>query len=307
MRTVYQHLADAAHDDTRERAASVFLDLRDKLRSGFRRDVQAVHPVPVDDERVALTDGQEALLGAIETDIIPRLLLVHRGGRPDAVPQQRSGLEAEDRSSFLETVMTQSAASTRHFVDRLLERGMTHEVIFLDLLTWSARRLGELWEEDQCNFAEVTIGLCRLHQVLRELSLYECGDLRPASDAPRVLLATACGDQHVFGVVMVAEFFRRDGWRVWSEPGASRDQLARLLADEAFDLLGISAACTAVADEVGAEIGALRKASRNRDLKVMVGGRLFADTPELMNRIDADGSAFDASTAPSTGNELLSR
>ncbi len=305
MKNVYQGYSEPGHSmKLREQALSPLLDLGDRLRArscdlGNRDAVEPPLRLPA--------EGTAALLGAIETEIIPRLLIAHdRSEARGEANAPEMAIAPEDRERFVQSVMADSAAATLALVEALLERGVAEEAIFLDLLTHAARHLGELWEQDLCDFTEVTIGLCRLHQVLRELSLGRDPNAYPASDAPRVLLATACGDQHVFGVVMVAEFFRRAGWRVWSEPGAPRAQLCGLLGNEHFDVLGISVACSTFARDVAQEIGAFRKASCNTDLKILVGGRLFQEAPDLIDAIGADGMASDARTAPSVGGQLLS-
>jgi hypothetical protein len=155
--------------------------------------------------------------------------------------------------------MHETAAATRSFVDELLRGGVSHEAVFLELLPQAARRMGELWEEDLCDFSDVTLGLCRLHEVLRDHSVvHDAHGPAVASDAPRILLATACADQHVLGVVLVAELFRRAGWRVWSEPGALRDQLAALRSREGCDVLGLSPAGRGRQDEVATDIETVR-------------------------------------------------
>jgi methanogenic corrinoid protein MtbC1 len=41
----------------------------------------------------------------------------------------------------------------------------------------------------------------------------------------------------------------------------------------------------------------IRQASRNRDITVMVGGRLFLERPELVAKVGADAMATDARQA----------
>jgi methanogenic corrinoid protein MtbC1 len=43
------------------------------------------------------------------------------------------------------------------------------------------------------------------------------------------------------------------------------------------------------------------------DLRVLVGGRLFVDAPDLVARVGADGACSDARSAPSTASSLLKR
>ncbi len=294
MRYLHQSEPGRQHVATEE-GLSAFLDLREKLRS---------HHPPGSQSEPAELRGAETLLGTIEGEIIPRLLLAHRTAAAPTIKGDDPSLHDGDRARFLKILRSESAASSRSFVDALLERGVRPEQILLDLLTSAARGLGELWEEDLCDFTEVTIGLCRLHEILHALG---ADPVHAQENAPRVVLATILGDQHVFGMVMVAEFFRREGWWVWSEPGAPHAQLADLLGKQRFDVLGVSLACSHSVREVAAEIGALRRASRNEELKVLVGGRLVSEHRTIVGDVGADGSAIDASQAPIAGRELLSR
>jgi methanogenic corrinoid protein MtbC1 len=265
------------------------------------------HPALTSGDAASETAAARTLMRVIEGEIIPRLLLAHRVDAVAALDAAADApIDAAERTRFLDLVLRGTAAETRSFVDGVLARGVSHETLFLDLLSHTARRLGELWEEDLCDFADVTIGLCRLHEVLRERSsIHEERGAHAADAVPRILLATACSDQHVFGVVMVAEFFRRAGWRVWSEPGAHRSQLAAILAELRFDVLGLSAACSTIAEDLASEVAMLRKASCNRELRVLVGGRLLAELPDLAARVGADAAAGDARSAPDAARVLL--
>ncbi|MEO1015556.1 MAG: cobalamin B12-binding domain-containing protein [Pseudomonadota bacterium] len=170
----------------------------------------------------------------------------------------------------------------------------------------AARTLGTLWEEDLCDFAEVTIGLCRLHEVLRDQSrLSEPLRMHAANDAPQILFGTACGDQHIFGVLVAAECFRRDGWRVWSEPATAPEDLAELVAKVAFDVVALSVTCGSYKERLVGEIAVLRRSSCEPDVKVVIGGRLFAEQPELGEALGADAFLGDVETAPREARKLL--
>jgi hypothetical protein len=56
-------------------------------------------------------------------------------------------------------------------VEGILARGASVESVFIDLLAPSARRLGQHWEDDDCDFVDVTMGLWRLQEVMREVTL----------------------------------------------------------------------------------------------------------------------------------------
>jgi methanogenic corrinoid protein MtbC1 len=251
----------------------------------------------------------DSLLRAIEDQILPRLSASEAPNlKPSGETPSADALTQENRDAFLSELQDGSMESACRLVDEHLSRGISQEVIFLDLLAESARRLGALWEEDLCDFSDVTIGLFKLHEILRK---YSEGDTMPARQpnlwAPHILLANADGDQHMFGLVMVAEFFRRDRWRVACEPGADARAVNDMVRTTHFDIVGLSAASTVQTKRLKQQITQLRKASCNPDLQVMVGGRVFQQDTDMVGKIGADLYAEDASAAPNMGRRLLAK
>lgn len=250
------------------------------------------------------------LLRTLEGEVLPRLMLAHkRSFGPKTAFIARSGsVPPETIERFVSILLTGSATTASQFVDGILADGLSAEALFLQLMGPTARRLGELWDNDECSFADVTVGLCRLHELLRHNSVVGDDVFRsPIREGPSILLATACGDQHVFGILVVAEFFRRDAWRVWSEPGASLESLVKIVSQNAFDMIGLSVTRSVSAEELTEEIVALRKASANPDMRVLVGGDLVTREVGFIEQVDADGSAPDAAGALELGRSLLAQ
>ncbi len=249
------------------------------------------------------TDAKLArMVDAIEGEILPRLMLTFL----DEGESPGRSITDEDRSAFLDLVLNASADDMHGFMRGLVARGVPEEAVLADLLAHSARELGALWDEDLRDFSEVTLGLCRLHEVLRHASVR--GDIsfkRTASDAPSILLANGPDDQHVFGVLMVAEFFRRDGWNVWSEPATDKAHLCAILAREPVDVMGLSIGCSMPARDLAALVASLRKASKRPDLRVFLGGYAINQDRSLVEQSGADGWAEDAVSAPETCRALL--
>lgn len=221
------------------------------------------------------------------------------GGRP---------LRRGDRTRLLRAALAASRFDARLVVDELLAEGIGPESVLLDLLPRTARDLGALWDEDLCDLSEVTIAVGRLHEVLREQGARLSPRTFPAGvEAPRVLLATPSGDPHMLGLGIAAQCFWRRGWRVWSEPGASREELADIVAREHVDLLGFSVARSAALADLAEAIVALRRLSRNPAVRVLVGGRLLGIETDLVARLGADAGAFDPRTAPDLALRILAR
>ncbi len=237
----------------------------------------------------------------IETEIIPRLMLAHRPNgvaTADSAEFDTDVLDRDDVESFTLMVLRDEVEACTGFVGALRERGVGLEQVYLGLIAPVARRLGALWEDDACDFAQVTLGLWRLQNLVFDLApqLPAAWAARPESPR-RALLAAAPGSQHTLGLLMVSEFFRRAGWDVWSDPCASEGDLAALVRSEWFDLIGLSVGMDGHVEPLRSVVLGLRRASRNPSVGIMVGGPILAGRPQLVSEVAADFTATDARQA----------
>jgi hypothetical protein len=112
------------------------------------------------------TRGEEAryarLVRVIEGEIVPRLMM-SRAAAATSAP-------SADVAELARLLLVHEGEIASEFVHMLRQHGALPERICLDLLAPAARRLGELWARDACDFDELTTGLDRLRAVLREVS-----------------------------------------------------------------------------------------------------------------------------------------
>jgi MerR family transcriptional regulator, light-induced transcriptional regulator len=247
------------------------------------------------------------LAGTIESEIIPRLMMAHViPAAPLPLSDIREGKPSfEAIVEFTKIVLDDDAIRASLYVRTTLHQGLSLESIYLHLFAPTARRLGEMWEKDECGFAEVTIGLCRLHEVLREFSLAHESEGLLRETERCIMLLPAPGDQHTFGITMVAEFFRHAGWNVHDSPAVSSSALVETVSNEWFDVVGLSVSSEVWLEGLGAGIYEVRKRSRNSDLGVMVGGSIFVKQPELAVLIGADATASDGREAVLQANKMV--
>jgi methanogenic corrinoid protein MtbC1 len=248
------------------------------------------------------------LARALDADVIPRLVLARRVAEAaspadEAPPGCR--ISPAEVAEFTRLVLERDVAAAGDHIAALRAGGAPLDTILLDLLGPAARCLGDMWNEDLCDFTEVTVGLWRLQQLVRELSPAFCDAAEPQDMARRALLVPAHGEQHTFGVLMVAEFFRRGGWDVWAGPVASTEELLDLVRRDWYAVVGISVSSEVRLEGLPAIIHAVRRASRNRGVGVMVGGPVFLERPELAALVGADASAADARQAALQAESLL--
>ena len=252
-------------------------------------------------------DWMGDLARTIEAEIIPRLMLAHGGQDPAA-----AAISCEDKApsspevvEFANLVLAQDATVARTWVEAVRARGASPETIFLELLAPAARRLGELWEADLCDFTQVTLGLWRIQQVVHELAPSFRNDVQFAPSGRRVLLSAAPGDQHTLGLLMVGEFFRHSGWEVCAGSSGRSLDLVKAVQTERFDVLGFSVGSEARLEALKGLIAAVRGASSNPDLVIMVGGPIFVEHPEWVTLVGADATATDAKDAVRRADEMV--
>jgi len=251
--------------------------------------------------------GLTRLAHTIETEVVPNLV---RAGRANRRESARRGApewqpDAGDVTEFAGLVLTRGDRVAASYIDWLRLRGTSMESIYLDLLAPSAHHLGTLWEEDRADFAQVTVGLGRLQQIMREMSPAFLNEADPPLSGRRALIAPVEGEQHTFGALMVGDFFVRAGWTVKAPPSATRRQLSDLVRREWFCIVGLSLNNERLLGVMEEEIAAIRTISCNREIRVMAGGNVFVENPNLAMRLGADFSATDARSATQAADSAL--
>ena len=256
------------------------------------------------------SDGHSMLLEAVTESVIPRLVALPWISR---APEAQSGASG-DASPVVEEAMVKrmlglcldsDGQGVALYVAELNRTGFIPEVIYEGLLTPVARTLGDMWENDDCTFADVTIAVLRLQNAQRALAPEFVGGKVAGIGAPRALLLPVPGEQHTFGLSIVRDYFLRAGWEArLGTPGTEAEAVAQVRR-EPTDLVGLSYACDDHMPTAAALIKSLRKASANKNIVVMVGGPTFSANPALAQSIGADATALDGHQAVLRANELV--
>ena len=259
-------------------------------------------------ERPEAEERMSRLVNTLEAEVIPRLVEAHRATPmgeilPAVVSIRPTAAEVDE---FVQLLLRRDDASITAFVTTLRSKGMSTEVVFLELMATAANRLGGLWEDDRCDFTEVTIALGRLQRLLQVLSPMLAAESELSANASRVLLVPSPGEQHTFGLSMVAEFFVHAGWEVASGQGAYRDEAVDMVSREWFDVIGFSVGSEIRLDWLTTCIASVRQMSRNPAIGVLVGGPVFTAHPEYAAIVGADATSMDGKQALVAAEALVS-
>lgn len=259
--------------------------------------------------RTRETASPDALARVIEGDIIPRLLMAHRDqcALPSQLAHPAAQIPPGYADQFAAATLTEEVSPLLARVEGLMASGISVETIYLHLLAPAARRLGAWWEEDACDFVDVTMGLWRCQEIVHALSALIPGVAPIAGAERRALFSPAPGEQHGLGALIVEEFFRRAGWQTWSAPAIDEAELVALVAGRTFDVVGLTVSVERHVAPLGRCITSVRRASRNPRIIILVGGRVFSDRPGLATEIGADGTAPDGARAVKLADSILRR
>lgn len=249
------------------------------------------------------------IIDTIETNIVPQLLTSHT----NLVSQQQAKLalslsiENPEKIQELVDLVLKDAGQAEELIQNYCVTGIPLEEIYLRLITPAARRLGEMWDEDICSFVDVTIGLWRIKQIMHDLSPVFQEYARPSAYSPKAMLIPMTGSQHTLGLFMVSEFFRKAGWKVWGELTAKESEIVNQVQNEWFDLIGISVSIQEQFAELNSLINTLKKASKNPQVGIMVGGPIFNAQPELITQVKADIIGLNAQEALEAAELLITK
>lgn len=239
----------------------------------------------------------------IKTQIVPRIVLaLRRAPAPKTTEAEQSPSAIE---LFAALTLGNDDGAAFAYVEEVLAKGSTVESIFLDLLAPAARHLGALWESDAADFAKVTLGVGRLQVIMRRLSDRFADEQGAFHAGESVLLTIIPGEQHSFGLSMVAEFFRRAGWNLCTGPFSSHQELTSLVHEHWFDIVGFSVSSDRRLDELKQDIRNIRRDSRNRHVGIIIGGPMVLAQPDLVATMGADMMSSDATTAPQQAHGLI--
>ena len=168
------------------------------------------------------------------------------------------------------------------------------------LIEPAARRLGDLWADDDCGEYEVTLGLCRLQTFLREIAVDHVQE--HVTHPLVVLVAPLPGEIHMLGASLDAEALWQAGHDTRVRFPTTEQALQEIVATNWFDAidLSLSPAFTREhrVEQMGYIIESVRRASKNPALVVVAGGRAFYDRRLCSVDVDADVSSRSASHLP---------
>ena len=205
------------------------------------------------------------------------------------------------KQRYLDSVLIGEATSAGLVVEEGLKQGFGMFDIYLSILVPTQIDLGQAWHDGKVNVAQ--------EHLATQITLDQMDRLRsqifPRSKLGfRVAVTTVEGDSHFIGARMVADFFLADGWDVdflgASTPGPD---LVELVRRRSVDLVAISITNTDSLPRLEWTVGSL--ATLANPPKILLGGAVLGDTPDLAIKMGADAVAQNLTDAVLEARRLI--
>lgn len=258
-----------------------------------------------------LAEMHAVISASVSEDVRAEILGVLESGRrgveaaPDLVPSFLDGNGELDQLAreFLASLLDGNRRRASEMILGAVQGGVTVKEIYAQVFERTQREVGRLWQINSISVAQEHFCTAATQMVMSQLYPYIFTGQRTGR---RMVMACVGGELHEIGARMVADFFEMEGWDTYFV-GANMpaESVIQSVDELQADILAISATMTFHVSQVAEMIQKLRTSPENKRTRVLVGGYPFNLSPQLWQKVGADGCARDAATALQEAERVL--
>lgn len=187
--------------------------------------------------------------------------------------------------ALAEALMDPGVQAGMTFIEGVRAQGASVETVYIAYLAEAAKTLGDWWEDDKIGFTDVTVATGHIYAIMRGLKpLF--APTTPVSSQPCAFFTAVPGENHMLGVSMAADLFRKEGWDIAHKRGFEHDEIVQYAASSGMPLIGLSAAGAHAVAPLARLIIALRISVP--DASIMVSGAILASSFEEVQAMGVD-------------------
>lgn len=217
-----------------------------------------------------------------------------------AVPA-RDGVPA----AYLDAIVSGNRQRAFRVVDDALAAGMDLRALYIDVFQPAMREIGRLWQENAITVADEHLATAITQAAMARL--YDRLFAGAPEEGPLLVAACIDSERHEVGLRMVCDILEMDGWdTVFLGATVPTEDLVKMICDRRPDVVALSVSLRPHVGRVEAAIREIRERCPARPV-IAVGGRPFAEEPELAQRVGADLTARDAAEAAERLKERFAR
>lgn len=188
-------------------------------------------------------------------------------------------------------------------INDAVAEGLPIRDLYLEVFQPMQREIGRLWQDNEITVAEEHYCTASTQAMMAQ---FYPQILATPRIGRKVVVACVGSELHEIGTRMVADFFEMAGWDgVYIGANTPTNALIELVCRERPQLVALGITMTYHLGTAAKVIERLRGDDRCRDVKILAGGYVFQQHPELWRTLGVDGTAPDAAIAVIVGSELV--
>ncbi|MCK0094795.1 cobalamin B12-binding domain-containing protein [Yoonia sp. F2084L] len=193
--------------------------------------------------------------------------------------------------------------SADRFILAARRDGVQVDAIYLGYIAGAARRLGEMWDNDEISFIDVTLACGKLYRIIRGLRHVIAPGILDNRDECPAMFALVPGETHTLGIEIATDVFRREGWDVDMMVGLDHDMLVEQSDRRSYLAIVLVANSDGMIEPLTRLVLALRISHPLAHL--VVAGNILKYHPDINDLVGADAVMRDIGTAVSTLRDVI--
>jgi methanogenic corrinoid protein MtbC1 len=192
----------------------------------------------------------------------------------------------EEYPMFLDSLIKGKYKETLALVEPKINLETNIKDFYQKIIHPAMYEVGLLWQNDMISVAQEHLASAIVQRLISEIYIKE--DKSSIQYGKGVITAIA-NEYHEIGTRMVADVLELEGWDI-KHLGANTpvEELVEYLKNEQPFFVGISATMPFNVSSVKEVIDAIQSTEALEDMKILVGGKVFNETPNLWKKVGAD-------------------
>ncbi len=195
----------------------------------------------------------------------------------------------ELRNDFQSALLDGNHRRALELAQESIKKSSDVQNLYLHIIQPAMYEIGMMWEKAEISVAQEHLSSAIVGRIMASISM---GRGEQVQSCGRAIVTASPNEFHEIGAWMIADTLEQDGWEV-RYLGANMPKEDLMLFVKSFipDLIAISVTMPFNLNYTKDVIMQIKSDDELRHIKVMVGGRVFNETPKLWELIGADGFA----------------
>lgn len=208
-----------------------------------------------------------------------------------------------DINLFCAALLSADDTRAERFILAVRRDGISLDPIYLGYIAGAARKLGQMWDEDELSFVQVTLGCGKLYKIIRGLRHVIAPTLAQERDQRPAMFALVPGETHTLGIEIATDTFRREGWDIDMMVGLDHAELITQSDQRVYSAIVLVANSDEMIDSLSRLVLSLRLSQPLAH--VLIAGNILKHYPDISELVAADAVIDNIETAVETLRALL--